>query len=479
MIKRVEALTPAQSAQLTAHADKWIKILLKTGPADRAGFEAAARRCYEHAGIPWHHRVIWTGSPLVLAFAGPIAALQIRLRRRGGVGREKPGELISRDVLREAEQAVGNAVKRAVGVEAHRAVGQGVGGIVSGEVEPVDEAIRAAISAALYRGLSGAARDAGRESIEEATSEVIDSAVAGPVREAILAAIHSAVSGIAGGAGEGMVASGGHRTTRRVIGGVIRTVIRDCWFPKEPVPGGWRKWSPDVTSFFREVCGLELAGNLWDRARAYEQVLSTAHWWYADESFLMVCERPWAIHREVMRRTRGPRSHRLHHGSGAAVSWPDGWGVYSIHGRAVAGWIMEHPERITVAEIERETNAELRRVMIERYGWERYIRDCGAQVVDAVPLDHEIEGLRGARLLRKVLAGEPEPIVYLEMRNSTPEPDGTYRRYLERIDPKAYHGAAGRLCHAAMASRWAYRDETGQLRRTFARWQDYRPTAES
>ena len=55
-----------------------------------------------------------------------------------------------------------------------------------------------------------------------------------------------------------------------------------------------------------------------------------------------------------------------------------------------------------------------------------------------------------------------EPIVYLEMLNSTPEPDGTYKRYLERIDPNAYGGMAGRSCHAAMASRWRpvcrYRD---------------------
>ena len=117
--------------------------------------------------------------------------------------------------------------------------------------------------------------------------------------------------------------------------------------------------------------------------------------------------------------------------------------------------------------------------MIERYGWPRYIADCGATVVDAVGDDHEIVGLRGAKLLRKDLPDEPEPIIYLSMQNSTPEPDGSVKTYLERIDPNAYDGDASRNCHAAMASRWRYRDERGELQPTFTNWREYRPGAES
>jgi hypothetical protein len=146
----------------------------------------------------------------------------------------------------------------------------------------------------------------------------------------------------------------------------------------------------------------------------------------------------------------------------------------------VPGWIIEHPERIGVKDIETEPDAAVRRVMLERYGgWARYMASCGPDVVDSVSPDYEIVGLRGAKLLRKELPGEPEPIVYLDMLNSTPEADGTHRRYFERIDPKAYRGDAGWLCHAAMASRWHHRTESGELRRTFLRWQDYQPSTES
>jgi hypothetical protein len=59
----------------------------------------------------------------------------------------------------------------------------------------------------------------------------------------------------------------------------------------------------------------------------------------------------------------------------------------------------------------RERNAEVRRIMIERCGWSRYIADSGAEVVVTIAMDHEFTGLRGARLLRKEVPGEPEPIV--------------------------------------------------------------------
>jgi hypothetical protein len=270
---------------------------------------------------------------------------------------------------------------------------------------------------------------------------------------------------------------------RGAVDGAVKQVIAKMWpnyLGGQFWVGGWW-WGGAFTSFFREVCGLELEGDLWDRGRAYEGTLQSSCWWYPHRDFVMVCERPTQIHRELVRQDnpRGFGSHRLHRADGPAVAWPDGWGVYAVHGARVPGWMIDHPERITIAHIEGEQNAEIRRIMIDRYGWSRYIADSQCQVVDQVAEDFEIRGLRGARLLRKELPGEPEPIIYLDMVNSTPEPDGSLKHYLERIDPNAYGGDAARKCHAAMASRWRYRDDAGELQLTFSRWQDYQPTAES
>ena len=61
----------------------------------------------------------------------------------------------------------------------------------------------------------------------------------------------------------------------------------------------------------------------------------------------------------------------------------------------------------------------------------------------------------------------------LDMLNSTPEPDGTTKRYMIRVDPAAYGGI--RDCLSAMASTYRYAD--GAL--LFAKPSDYMPSVES
>lgn len=224
----------------------------------------------------------------------------------------------------------------------------------------------------------------------------------------------------------------------------------------------------------REVLDLEQIGIIYGpRLRVLLQLWidesRSCHCWFPYDGIVLASDRP-----HVLRIDEGGR---LHSAQGPALEYSDGYALYAWHGLCVESRLITDP--ITVSVIERQHNAEIRRIMIERYGWTRYIADCGAQVVDQVADDHPILGLRGARLLRKDLDGEPEPIVYLEMINSSAEPGGSRKRYLQRIDPNAYDGDAGRLCWAAMASLWHYRDDDGRLVRTFSRWQDYQPTAES
>jgi hypothetical protein len=114
-----------------------------------------------------------------------------------------------------------------------------------------------------------------------------------------------------------------------------------------------------------------------------------------------------------------------------AMAWPD-LVVHAWHGVAVASWVIEHPDRIDIAGIDAEPNAKIRRVMIERFGAERLVREGGATLI------HEDEA---GRLWRR--DGRPtnrrarpdEPIVVVEVVNSTPEPDGSRRTYFLRVPP--------------------------------------------
>lgn len=248
------------------------------------------------------------------------------------------------------------------------------------------------------------------------------------------------------------------------VDGRLGGVLSNC------LPGSWGCEQVIVFDYYR-CLGVVYEPRQEELLALWTQQCRHCHWWFPYKGLALVSERPRVLSVD--------EAGRLHGTQGPALEYGDGYSLHAWHGVPVEPRLITEPASITVSEIEHESNAELRRVMIERYGWTRYITDCGARVVDQVPEDHPVLGLRGARLLVKELAGEREPIVYLEMINSTAEADGTHKRYLERIDPKAYGGDAGRLCHAAMASRWHHRNPRGLLVRTFRDWRDYVPSAES
>jgi hypothetical protein len=163
----------------------------------------------------------------------------------------------------------------------------------------------------------------------------------------------------------------------------------------------------------------------------------------------------------------------LHNDAGPSIEW-EGFSLWHVHGVAVTEQIVMAPHTISIEQINTETNTEVRRVMIERYGTERYLNDSGAEVVHELPDNYYITGLQTARLLVKERADD-SPIVMVDLLNSTPEPDGTVKRYMLRVEPDAYSGDARRNCHAAVASTWRNKDNSLY----FTKWEQYRPGFES
>jgi hypothetical protein len=200
---------------------------------------------------------------------------------------------------------------------------------------------------------------------------------------------------------------------------------------------------------------------------ANDEILAkSASWtWWAPE-VASISDRPEVLNRD--------EQGRLHSTSEAALRYRDGWSIFAVHGVRVPEDIILDRASITVARIEGEANAEIRRVMIDLYGPKRYLADSGAKVVHELPANFYLQGLRTARLLRKEVP-EDEPIIMVDVLNSSPEPDGSTKRYTLRVDPAAYDGAAARDCLAAVASTW--RNADGSL--AFRRPQDYAPVFES
>lgn len=177
---------------------------------------------------------------------------------------------------------------------------------------------------------------------------------------------------------------------------------------------------------------------------------------------------------------------RAHCEDGPAVSYADGSHFYAWHGIKLSA---RHIKReYGYKDILDEPNTEVRRAMVELYGAEKYLKDCGAICVqsDAVgklwvapadPLGRirngpPIPGFQRAiseaesRIVREASMwgdrsevwggrdGLPEisvdgrvrrnnAIVFVEVLNSTPEPDGSIKTYWLRVPPDTPTAKAG------------------------------------
>lgn len=160
-------------------------------------------------------------------------------------------------------------------------------------------------------------------------------------------------------------------------------------------------------------------------------VAENTGWWLPYKELCFVSER----HNIVKRDDRG----RLHSIDSPAVQYPDGWSIYAIHGVRIKEHIVINPEKITVEEIESENNTEVRRVMREKYGNDRYIKDSGAV------LFHKD---RYGELYRKEIKNDNEPFCMVKVINSTAESDGTFNIYFLQVPPSC------RTTHEAVA--WTF-----------------------
>lgn len=77
---------------------------------------------------------------------------------------------------------------------------------------------------------------------------------------------------------------------------------------------------------------------------------------------------------------------RLHHERKPAVAWYGGPYGYRLHGVEVEEHIITRSKPITMGDIGQLDNAEVRRVVIERFGWRKYLKALRAYVIDEDPV---------------------------------------------------------------------------------------------
>jgi hypothetical protein len=106
-----------------------------------------------------------------------------------------------------------------------------------------------------------------------------------------------------------------------------------------------------------------------------EACQSTGYYWTLD-GVVFASERPSAI--------RLNEDGQLHREDGPAITFPDGlMSIWAIEGVVVDEKIVMRPESQTVQQITDETNDEIKRVRMDRYGRLKYLQEVGAKSIDS------------------------------------------------------------------------------------------------
>jgi hypothetical protein len=358
---RLNYLSRAQAEHLSVLLDKWLAIGLSTQPAERGRAEVGVRMAYRAAKLEPPAHVVWFESPL----AGVLATSWFAR----GLGSSTPqGSL--RQIKEQVKAQVGTLVAEGVGHEVGEPVRDRVWDRVLTRIEhrvgrrvgnDAWREIRSRIWGALDRGLRALVRD--------------------PISAQLGSQLRSQVAALA--------------------------QLRHC--ANGQFDASWAGLYDTFRAFGVTAVIGELDGIC--------TLTQSCGWWWPFKGLCVLTERPTCLERD--------EEGRLHSTSGPALAYPDGWSIYAWHGVRVAEAVILRPESITVRQIQRETNAEIRRALLERYGFERYILDGGGQ-----PIHTDNSGT----LYRLDLPGAG-PQFMVCVTNSTPEADGTFKRYVLRVPP--------------------------------------------
>lgn len=182
----------------------------------------------------------------------------------------------------------------------------------------------------------------------------------------------------------------------------VKLNLLDTYRPREEVAEAFRMFSHDLDKVIRQQAMYYRGGMHWSpwfsHVTFHRDVLNWEHdempilnaeealakkvgWYWAGTYFCILSQPPQEIHFDDQ--------FRLHNENGPALMWADGTKTWWINGLVVDEQIVMNPHTQTIDQIRQEENEEIRRIRIERYGWEAYLTNINAKVLDQ--RENEIE----------------------------------------------------------------------------------------
>ncbi|MEU4626467.1 DUF6745 domain-containing protein [Actinoplanes sp. NPDC023801] len=432
-------LSHAQEAMAAAVEDQWLAAAVRTGDAERAAAEEGVREAYRLAGLPAPERIHWFGSPragaaaVALLSGAPIGAPEAEGARPGSTETidarpgspetidARPGRAGTIDARPGSPETEG-APPGGPEVPGALPGGRGLDGAVPGgpEVEGAVPGWFAEVRAELLRQGWTPGETAGASLRRRVRTEPW------------AAARKAAVEALGSDGWAQLSAAAGRRSWALVmdlIAGRLRLRLGEDLTSDFPGDDGRAVRMPVLDAIYGQHDGTWLStfeaadrivpeAGLMTGLTGLAAVARHAGWWWANERVAVLTERPVTLTRDNVG--------RLHRGEGAALEFPDGYGLWAWRGMPIPESLAADLPTLTAGRIRREDNAEIRRVMLEHFGYDRYMREVGA---------HKMGADETGILWRVDLDGD-EPLVMVEVVNSTPEPDGTSRVYWLRVPPR-------------------------------------------
>ncbi len=166
-------------------------------------------------------------------------------------------------------------------------------------------------------------------------------------------------------------------------------------------------------SFVQEL-GVTYSADTAARFSAYQTYARSCGWMFAYNSIAFASDRPSMLGFDAQR--------RLHSSTGPAIRFRDGYSLFAWHGYRIPDWVIEEKHKLNPKVIAGEKNAELRRVMFEIYGADRFIAETGAKLLT------EDTNLGNPRRLYEAEIGS-DRVRVLHVINHSLEPDGSRREF--------------------------------------------------
>ena len=203
-----------------------------------------------------------------------------------------------------------------------------------------------------------------------AIGSAIDSAIDSAIRSAIRSAIGSAVGSAIGSAIDSAV--------RSAIDSAIDSAKLQWhyWFGGQFWVGyGYYGWyGPSSVSFLTKVCKLKLSKDIQERADIYQKLLQSVNYFWTNKHFVMVCARPTKINRD--------EQGRLHSLTEKSIIYPDGWGLYHIHGVKFTEEQFEKQKTASVAEILSWEDIDQRSVLLRERPVDELLKNVDKKLID-------------------------------------------------------------------------------------------------